>query len=101
MRVVISDCCTPLFQFLFVISFEHSAAFEDQRLPLINRFLNNRGSVVIFLLITVFLFKYLSFTFCREDPCLVDVLLFRYLLHSSIHHYINHYLVCSLIAFDL
>jgi hypothetical protein len=53
-QVVIPDCCTPLFQFLFVISFEHSAAFEDQRPPLINRFLNNRGCVVIYLLITGF-----------------------------------------------
>jgi hypothetical protein len=74
MRVVYH--LSSLFSISFVIFLiEYIAGFEDQRMPLINGSLSNKGSVVAGLLIIVFVQAFFNL-FCREDLCLVDILLF-------------------------
>jgi hypothetical protein len=65
-----------LFSIYFVIFLlEYIGGFEDQRLPLINGSLSNKGSAIVDLLIIVFVQAFFNL-FCREDICLEDILLF-------------------------
>jgi hypothetical protein len=69
---------------------------QGSLLPLINGFLSIYGSDVFFLLVTVYI-QVPWIHLCREDLCLMDVLLcvIFFFLYS-----INLYLICILIAFN-
>jgi hypothetical protein len=88
MTIVLSDCDFPcftlcfsssLFYTLFFILLERIADIENQWLPMDNRFSSGKDFVVTAYYLCV-LFQVPFHPFCKENLCLMGILLFVYSL---------------------